>query len=102
MTDAPTWSVIAHDADRLRQAVRELDTERGAAAKHDLAREVLRTVTVIGERLTDLVDGLAKHYEKPGVPEQRSAYLAMDQAAAAAEDLGECARRAIQTLEEEE
>ncbi len=101
-TETPTWSVVAHDADRLKQAVRELDAEQDTETKYEIAYELLRTVTVIGERLATLLDGLAKRYENPGIPEQRSAHIAMDQAAAAADDLGECARRAVQTLRDED
>ncbi|MGJ7908430.1 hypothetical protein ACOQFL_18350 [Actinopolyspora sp. H202] len=101
-TSTPSWSVIAHDTDRLKQAVHELHTGHDISSAQERSHELLRTVTLIGDRLAVLLDGLAKRHENPGVPEQRAVHLALDQAAAAAEDLGECARRAARTLEEED
>ncbi|SDP92286.1 hypothetical protein SAMN04487905_11399 [Actinopolyspora xinjiangensis] len=100
-TGTPPWSVIAHDTDRLRQAVHELDTGRSLSSGQELTHELLRTVTLIGDRLTALLDALAKRHENPGVPEQGTAHIALDQAAAAAADLGYCARRAARTLDED-
>lgn len=102
-TGSPTWSVVAHDAGVLAKAVETLN-----AGWHDTspdtqyaAREMLESVTAIGARLARLLDNLATQYEVPGVPEQHSVQVALDQAAAAAEDLGSCARRAVQTLQEQ-
>lgn len=99
-TGTPTWRVIAHDADLLKQEVQAIRVGEQVGDRPEAASELLQTVTQIGVRLAALLDALAGSYENPGVPEQRSAHIELDQAAAAAEDLGACARRAARALRE--
>ncbi len=102
-TGSPTWSVVAHDAGVLAQAVETLDAgwPDVPPERRQAAREMLESVTAIGARLARVLDSLATQYERPGVPSQRPFHIPLDQAAAAAEDLGACARHAIQTLDDD-
>lgn len=102
-TGSPTWSVVAHDAGVLARAVETLNSgwHDTSLDRQQAAREMLESVTAIGTRLARVLDSLATQYEIPGVPEQHAVHIALDQAAAAAEDLGACARRAVQTLQEQ-
>ncbi|RCW46174.1 hypothetical protein DFQ14_102477 [Halopolyspora algeriensis] len=102
MTGARSWSMVAHDAGALTQAIENLEASWRTvpgAQQPGSTRDALLTVTEVGTKLAKLLDALATQYENPGVPEQRVAHLALDQAAAAAEDLGACTRRAAQALQ---
>lgn len=101
MTGARSWSTVAHDAGALTQAIENLEASWRTVSggqQQDSTHETLLTVTEVGTKLAKLLDALAAQYKKPGVPEQRAAHLALDQAAAAAEDLGVCSRRAAHAL----
>ncbi|MDR7299971.1 hypothetical protein [Haloactinomyces albus] len=102
MTGLRSWSMVAHDAGALTQAIENLEASWRtvpAGQQQGSARDALLTVTEVGTKLAQLLDALAAQYENPGVPEQQLAHLALDQAAAAAEDLGVCSRMAAQALQ---
>jgi hypothetical protein len=52
------------------------------------------------EKLTVLLDSLASHYDVPGRAEPPTMHVALDQAAAAAEDLAICARAAAEATDD--
>jgi len=66
------------------------------------ARDALLDVSVLGHRLARLLDGLSARYATPGRTRPPDAHVALDQAAAAAEDLGNSAQTAARAIEEEE
>ncbi|MCX2730262.1 hypothetical protein OOZ19_08425 [Saccharopolyspora sp. NFXS83] len=65
------------------------------------ARDALLDVAVRGHRLALVLDGLAHRYATPGTARPSEAHVALDQAAAAAEDLGNCAKAAAAAIAEE-
>lgn len=103
-TGTTEWSVVAHDAGELARAVESLGSIRTqpAAERERAAYDVLISLTAVGSRLANLLDDIAAQFEHPGIPEQRATHIALDQAAAAADDLGACARRAADALASEE
>lgn len=102
MTGVRSWSIVAHDAGVLTQAIENLEASWRtvpAGQQQGSAHDALLTVTEVGTKLANLLDALAAQYENPGVPEQRMVHLALAQAAAAAEDLGVSSRTAAQALQ---
>ncbi|MFR9729754.1 hypothetical protein ACL03H_11040 [Saccharopolyspora sp. MS10] len=65
-------------------------------------RDALLDVAVRGHRLAHALDDLALRYATPGTARPAAAHVALDQAAAAAEDLGNCVRDAVAALGEPE
>ncbi|MGW0889473.1 hypothetical protein [Saccharopolyspora sp. NPDC002578] len=65
------------------------------------ARDALLDVAVRGHRLALVLDGLAHRYATPGTARPNDAHVALDQAAAAAEDLGNCAKAAAAAIAEQ-
>ncbi len=63
-------------------------------------RDALLDVAVRGHRLAVVLDGLAHRYATPGTAQPPDAHVALDQAAAAAEDLGNCVKAAAAAIAE--
>ncbi|MEU6133139.1 hypothetical protein ABZ805_28505 [Saccharopolyspora sp. NPDC047091] len=64
-------------------------------------RDALLDVAVRGHRLALLLDGLARRHATPGTARPADAHVALDQAAAAAEDLGNCVQAAAAAIAEQ-
>ncbi|MEV6227607.1 hypothetical protein AB0L88_06925 [Saccharopolyspora shandongensis] len=92
-----TGEVISQAGRELEKAAREGRAPGGTAA----AREALLAVTAAGARLARQLDMLAAAYEAPNSAEPSELNVALDQAAAAAEDLGNCAKVAAQAIVDE-
>ena len=58
-------------------------------------------VAAAGRRLAKALDGLATQYERPHANRSSEVHIALDQAAAAAEDLANSTRIAAQALADE-
>lgn len=98
------WTEVAEINEVLVQSSARFD-ETGAdraSAYADLARvrATLLRLTTASERLTDLLDALASHYDAPGRAEPPTMHVALDQAAAAAEDLATCAKAAAEATDD--
>ncbi|GAA3358922.1 hypothetical protein [Saccharopolyspora gregorii] len=76
-------------------------TEPGGEPGALSARDALLDVAVRGHRLALLLDGLARRYATPGTARPTDAHVALDQAAAAAEDLGNCVQAAAAAIAEQ-
>jgi hypothetical protein len=63
--------------------------------------EALRTLTDASARLARALDALATEYDAPGLGDPSTVHVALDQAAAAAEDLGACTKLAARAIESE-
>ncbi|MGW3469662.1 hypothetical protein ACWDKQ_14590 [Saccharopolyspora sp. NPDC000995] len=91
-----TAEVIAQTGGKLEQSAREA----GAPPEITAAREALLAVTAAGARLARQLDIMASSYETPNAAEPSAVHVALDQAAAAAEDLGNCAKVAAQAIDD--
>jgi uncharacterized protein YceH (UPF0502 family) len=98
------WTEVAEINEVLAQSSAPFDENRAdrVSAYADLARvrATLQGLTVASERLTDLLDALASHYDAPGRAEPPTMHVALDQAAAAAEDLATCAKAAAEATDD--
>ncbi|QUH06128.1 hypothetical protein HUO13_21195 [Saccharopolyspora erythraea] len=65
------------------------------------AQEALLLVTAAGNKLARQLDLLANRYSGAGLVQPSEVQVALDQAAAAAEDLGNCTKVAAQAIEDE-
>ncbi|CAM02812.1 hypothetical protein [Saccharopolyspora erythraea] len=65
------------------------------------AQEALLVVTAAGNKLARQLDLLAHRYSGSGLVQPSEVQVALDQAAAAAEDLGNCTKVAAQAIEDE-
>ncbi len=105
-SSASGWYEVTDTADVIAQTARTLDdtarTPVQSAEELAAAREALLIVTAAGKRLARLLDTLALHYETQNLEGQSAVHIALDQAAAAAEDLGNCTKVAAQAIEEQE
>ncbi|MGI8313093.1 hypothetical protein [Saccharopolyspora hattusasensis] len=92
-----TAEAIAQASGKLEWSTRQARTPAEIAA----AREALLAVTAAGARLARQLDLLAASYETPNAAEPSAVHVALDQAAAAAEDLGNCAKVAAQAIDDD-
>ncbi|MDA3643042.1 hypothetical protein LZ318_19780 [Saccharopolyspora indica] len=90
-----TTDLIGQAGHRLERSARELVTSPEALVE---AREALLLITATSARLARQLDGLAAACEQPNSTEPSEAHVALDQAAAAAEDLGNCTKVAAQAI----
>ncbi|MGP4018973.1 hypothetical protein [Saccharopolyspora sp. 5N708] len=99
------WHDVNGNAEVIAQAGRKLeDSARSlsiSAAEITGAKEALLVVATAGARLARQLDTLASAYASPNVAEPSEVQIALDQAAAAAEDLGNCAKVAARAIEDE-
>ncbi|MBB5158379.1 hypothetical protein [Saccharopolyspora phatthalungensis] len=100
------WEDVNATAEMIAQAGRKLEgSARGVGqtpVEVTAAREALLVVTAAGARLARQLDVLASAYESSNVAEPSTVHVALDQAAAAAEDLGNCAKVAAQAIDGDE
>ncbi len=90
---------VVEELGKLGQVTALLEELSGSGTERLQERQrALLSAAEVGRRLAVLLDELAGEYERPGIPEQRSVQISLDQAAAAAEDLGNCARHAAEAL----
>ena len=98
------WHEVSATAEVIAQAGRRLErsSARLTTAPEELAaaRDALLVVTAAGARLARQLDMLANEYDAPGLVEPSAVHIALDQAAAAAEDLGNCTKVAAQAIED--
>ncbi|MHA6799413.1 hypothetical protein [Bounagaea algeriensis] len=98
------WHELHAHADALAQANNRLES-RGAgelsAAELEQAREALHSIIGTGRSLSRQLDRLSQRCRPVGRTEPSDSQVALDQAAAAAEDLGTCAGAAAQALADE-
>ncbi|GGI91282.1 hypothetical protein GCM10011581_30430 [Saccharopolyspora subtropica] len=101
----PGWRDLHASAEVIAQAGRRLEesSRRLAESPEELttARDALRLLTAVGSRLARQLDTLANAYSTPNQAEPSAVHIALDQAAAAAEDLGNCTKVAAQAIEDE-
>lgn len=98
------WREVGRGADSTRRVATEVDelfdselapvTAEGLAAR----RDALLRVTAAGSHLARVLDTLANEYQSSSVERTPDVYVALDQAAAAAEDLASCTRLAASAL----
>lgn len=96
---------IAADSAAQAAAPTEIPGARGeppAESEITSARDALLDIAGRGHRLAHLLDSLAYRYAAPGRARPPDAHVALDQAAAAAEDLGNCAKAAAHAIEDDE
>lgn len=102
---ASRWQELRTTAEAQRGAGEQLEAASGRAAVSDAdrarARESLLMLTSTAAALARQLDMLANTYASPGVAESSDLHTALDQAAAAAEDLGACTSVAAQAIVEE-
>lgn len=102
--ETSSWQELEASAEALSQASQQLERQAGSdmLSASDLAkvRTALQLVTASGKRLSRQLDDLARRCNAPHRAEPTDSQVALDQAAAAAEDLGNCTRVAAQALEE--
>ncbi|MCI2416478.1 hypothetical protein MOQ72_03505 [Saccharopolyspora sp. K220] len=100
------WQDVNASAEAIARAGRKLESSARSLsispAEISAAREALLIVTAAGARLARQLDILASAYASPDVAEPSEVQIALDQAAAAAEDLGRSAKVAAQAIEDHE
>lgn len=99
------WHDVATAAEVIAQAAgthERLAAADNVAEERAEARDVLLRVTAAGKQLARVLDELADHYGVPAAAEPSAAYIALDQAAAAAEDMGACTTVAAQAIQDQE
>jgi prefoldin subunit 5 len=94
-----TAEVIAQAGQQLESSARSLDR---TPAEITTARDALLAVTAAGARLARQLDVLASAYKTSNIAEPSAVHVALDQAAAAAEDLGNCTKVAAQAIDDNE
>jgi hypothetical protein len=98
------WAEVAEINEVLAQSAAPFEGNRvdRASGYPDVARvrSTLLRLTTASERLTGLLDALASHYDLPGRAEPPTMHVALDQAAAAAEDLATCAKAAAEATDD--
>ncbi|PKW17381.1 hypothetical protein [Saccharopolyspora spinosa] len=97
------WQDVNATAEMIAQAGGKLENapEARTPAEITAAREALLAVTTAGARLARQLDILASSYETLNAAEPSAVHVALDQAAAAAEDLGNCAKVAAQAIDDD-
>ncbi|RKT88192.1 hypothetical protein SAMN05421805_101370 [Saccharopolyspora antimicrobica] len=90
-----TTDLIKQAGHRLERSTWELARSPEALVE---AREALLHITATSARLARQLDGLAAACEQPNSTEPSEVHVALDQAAAAAEDLGNCTKVAAQAI----
>lgn len=102
---ASRWQELRRTAEAQRRTGEQLDfaAQRTpvSSAERAEAREALLLLTSTAAGLARQLDMLANAYASPGVAESSELHTALDQAAAAAEDLGTCTSVAAQAIVEE-
>lgn len=95
------WREAAQAAAVITEAAEACDARTELSVSLDVhqIQHALLVLTDAGHQLARTLDSLADYYDAPGVPEPTTVYVALEQAAAAAEDLGVCIRRAAQALD---
>ena len=86
-------------ADRVAWRVEQVT--HAASEDMSLTQDALLGVASAGRKLAKALDGLANQYERPHANQSSEVHIALDQAAAAAEDLAHSTRIAAQSLAEE-
>ncbi|MBE9376305.1 hypothetical protein IQ251_17790 [Saccharopolyspora sp. HNM0983] len=103
---ASRWQELRTTAEAQARAGEQLDsTSRGTptgGADRAAAREALLVLTSTAAALARQLDMLASAYASPGLAEDSEVHTALDQAAAAAEDLGTCTSVAAQAIVEQD
>ncbi|GAA4881158.1 MULTISPECIES: hypothetical protein [Saccharopolyspora] len=106
MDSSASWGDVGDTAESISRAGREIEQRArrrvSSAADKEAARQALLALTAAGARLARQLDTLAARYESTSVAEPSATQVALDQAAAAAEDLGLSTRVAAQAIEEGE
>ena len=104
MMSRPTWQDLASTTEmvsdigaRLRAGAHGMAASRADALR---AREALMDLSAASARLARELDQLASDCHRGGV-EPADSHVALDQAAAAAEDLGSCTRAAARAIQDE-
>lgn len=77
------------------------EVARATPEEISAAQDALVGVAAAGRRLAKALDGLASQYERPHANRSSEVHIALDQAAAAAEDLANSTRVAAQALADE-
>ena len=77
------------------------EVARATPEEISAAQDALVGVAAAGRRLAKALDGLATQYERPHANRSSEVHIALDQAAAAAEDLANSTRIAAQALADE-
>ncbi|QGK70082.1 hypothetical protein GIY23_11595 [Allosaccharopolyspora coralli] len=100
---ASAWQHITGAAEIIAQEARSVEALEPQRSRHpeteelEAARDALLALTSASHRLARLLDALAVEYARPG-PVPSASHVALDQAAAAAEDLGSCTRVAAHAI----
>ncbi|MGW1675907.1 hypothetical protein [Saccharopolyspora sp. NPDC002376] len=98
----PRWRNVDTTAELIEQAGRRLDhSARDLVRSPEAiaeAREALLVITATSARLARQLDGLASTFKQPNTAEPSAVHVALDQAAAAAEDLGNSTKVAAQAI----
>ncbi|MFC7340252.1 hypothetical protein [Saccharopolyspora griseoalba] len=104
MMSKPTWQDLSRTTEmvsdigtRLRAGAHGLAGSRADALR---AREALLDLSAASARLARELDQLAADTARGGI-EPADSHVALDQAAAAAEDMGNCTRAAARAIEDE-
>lgn len=92
---------VAEAADIVAQEAKTFERTTAAHTPDEraAAHEALLTLTAASGRLAQALDVLASEYAVPGRAEPSTAHIALDQAAAAAEDLSACTRLAARAID---
>ena len=107
-TSSSGWRELGATADAIARASEDVDrlVARTPGSPEELAaaREALQVVTVAGNRLARQLDVLSNRYAAAGsaLVAPSEVHVALDQAAAAAEDLSHATRVAAQAIADQE
>ncbi|GAB2749153.1 hypothetical protein GCM10027174_24380 [Salinifilum aidingensis] len=102
---ASDWHELHARAEALAQASHRLENRTAgelSAAELAQVREALHSITGAGRSLSRQLDRLSQRCRPVGRTEPSDSQVALDQAAAAAEDLGACSNAAAQALQDEQ
>ncbi|GAB3291108.1 hypothetical protein [Parasphingorhabdus pacifica] len=98
-TSESAWQQLSTAADEVGKVSRPPELV-GDAEESERVQRNLRAVTVSARKLARFLDALAQRYDSPNAAEPSDAQVALDQAAAAAEDLATCSKAAVRAIEE--
>ncbi|GAA2794269.1 hypothetical protein [Saccharopolyspora taberi] len=107
-TPSSRWQDLTATADAIASASEGLELaarrQAGTPAEIDAAREALEVVTAAGNGLARQLDALSNRFSEAGAALVRPSevHVALDQAAAAAEDLSHATRVAAQAIADQQ
>lgn len=101
-TSESEWPQLATASDEVERAARSAgEAEQEGTAVDERAKDDLLAVNASARKLARQLDMLSQRYDSGNVLEPSDVHVALDQAAAAAEDLATCTKAAARAIEDQ-